>query len=78
MISQVLDRPREKSGSMKPAACDIRHQRSPTVRLEEYCMRSVRTHSRTLRAPFNCRCTAGKRSTWDQNSSSGVRSGRAG
>src|SRR5882757_10686945 len=39
--SMVLDRPRENSGSMNPAACDIRHQRCPMVRLDEYCSRSV-------------------------------------
>lgn len=59
---------------MKPAACDIRHQRSPTVRFDEYWMRSVETHSRTRLAPSNWRFTAGYMSRYLLNSSSGVMS----
>src|ERR1700679_4270830 len=57
--SKVFDKPREYSGSMKPAACDIRHQRGPIDCDEEYCRRSVETHSRTRCAPSNWRLTAG-------------------
>src|SRR4028118_218331 len=72
--STVLAMPRLKSASMVPVTCAVRQNLSPTHRLEEYCKRSVETHSLTGLAFSNWRAIPGNFAKMVSNSCCGAKS----